>query len=130
MGEVVALNEVLRLLSKILGRLPKSEFSSYDKPLDVIIDYLAPPDHTFIPYITVTDAGASIAVNGFLWSIKVDSSSAPVKYNLDRPVTDTEYDVVYPGVELTIARKASTIYLKAPAGQVSKVMLRVLRGLA
>jgi hypothetical protein len=84
-------------------------------------------DHVFRPEILVDDVGKVVEVNGFLHKISVTPDSAPVKFNLDRPVTDTEFSVVFPGTVKIISRLTGKIYLKAPAGQTSKVTLESLR---
>ena len=92
-----------------------------------ISDLIAPPDHSFYPEIEVTDAGKTLNVNGFIISIRVDPNYAPVKFNLDRPVTDTEYSVVFPGIIKIVNRLTKTLYLKAPSGQISRVRVEVLK---
>ena len=84
-------------------------------------------DHLFKPQIAVTDAGSVLPVNAFIHRISVAPDSAPVKFNLDRPVTDEEYSVVYPGVVKVISRLADKLYLKAPLGQTSLVTVECLR---
>lgn len=90
---------------------------------------LSYPDHTFIPEQTITDTGVTLQIKGLLYSIRVHPNSAPVKVNFDRPVTDTEYTVVFPGVIKKIGRITSTLYMKAPQGQTSKVDIEVLKSL-
>jgi len=118
--------EELHVLKRILGRLPKTEFSSHDRPLDRLMDFIAPPDHVFYPEVKVTDEGVALDVNGFVISIRADPNYAPVKFNLDRPV-DNEYSVVWPGVIKIINRLTNKVYLKAPQGQVSVVRIEALR---
>jgi len=84
-------------------------------------------DHVFKPEIQVTDEGRVLPVNAFVHRISVNPAYAPVKFNLDREVTDTEYSVVYPGVVKVIARMAEKIYLKAPQGQTSLVTVECLK---
>lgn len=118
--------EVLNALKRILGRLPKTEFSAYDRPLDRAMNLLAAPEHEFKPDIIVTDEGIELPIAGFLYSIRADPEHAPVKVNFDRPV-DKEYTVVFPGTIKQIGRLASKVYLKAPVGQKSLVRLEVLK---
>lgn len=84
-------------------------------------------DHVFIPEVEVDDVGVSLNVDGFVYYIKVHPDTAPVKFNLDRPVTDTEFSVVFPGMVKVISRVATTLYLKAPTGQTSRVTVEVLK---
>lgn len=84
-------------------------------------------DHVFIPEVEVDDVGVSLNVDGFVYYIKVHPDTAPVKFNLDRPVTDTEFSVVFPGMVKVISRVATTLYLKAPIGQTSRVTVEVLK---
>ncbi|MEM1759644.1 MAG: hypothetical protein QXU26_02915 [Thermofilaceae archaeon] len=84
-------------------------------------------DHAFIPEVEVDDVGVSLNVDGFVYYIKVHPDTAPVKFNLDRPVTDTEFSVVFPGMVKVISRVATTLYLKAPTGQTSRVTVEVLK---
>lgn len=113
--------EILNYLKKNLGIIIKRLEDSG------VIAIPTAKDHLFVPEIEVTDIGASIDVNGFLHYIKVHPESSPVKFNLDRPVTNTEYSVVHPGVVKVVSRISNKVYLKAPAGQKSKVTLEVLR---
>lgn len=119
--------EELNVLKKILGRLPRTQFSSYDEPLDRLMDFIAPPDHLFIPELTVTDSGTEVEANAFVYYIKADQNYAPCMFNLDRPVTGTEYSIVFPGIIKVIGRNASKLYLKAPLGHTSKVTVEMLR---
>jgi len=123
----VSLVEQLNVLKRILGRLPKTEFSSYDYPLDRLMGFLAAPEHAFYPEVDVTDSGSVLTVDGFLISIRADPSYAPVKFNLDRPVTATEYSVVFPGVIKIVGRITKNLYLVAPMGQSSRVRVEALR---
>ncbi|MEM4429646.1 MAG: hypothetical protein QXM08_00600 [Thermofilaceae archaeon] len=84
-------------------------------------------DHLFVPEVEVDDAGTSIEVDGFLHYIKVPADCQPVKFNLDRPVTDREYSIVHPGTVKVISRVARTLHLKAPLGQRTKAVVEVLR---
>ena len=84
-------------------------------------------DHVFRPSLTVTDQGTVLEVNGLVHRISVAPDSAPVKFNLDRPVTDTEYSVVFPGTIKVISRRAQNVYLKAPLGSTSTVTVECLR---
>lgn len=117
--------ELLSAAKKILGKLPRTEFSEHDYPLDRLMDLLSAPEHLFKPEMTVDEAGTSLAIDGFLISLKAED--APCKINLDRPVTDEEYSVVFPNTIKKVARLTERIYLKAPAGQTSKVTLEVLK---
>jgi hypothetical protein len=123
----VSIGELLRQLQKISGKLPKSVFSSYDYPLDRLMNFLAAPEHAFYPELEVTDSGSVLTVDGFLISIRADPSYAPVKFNLDRPVTATEYSVVFPGVIKIVGRLTKNLYLVAPMGQTSRVRVEALR---
>ena len=91
-----------------------------------IRDYISAPEHYFNPEITVDEDGTSLEIDGFLISIKAED--APVLVNFDRPVTATEYTKVFPNVVKVISRRVTTLYLKAPAGQTSKVRIEALRG--
>jgi len=113
--------EILNFLKKNLGIIIKRlEESS-------VLATVTARDHVFRPMIEVSDEGAILPIDGFLYSIKVDPAYAPVKFNLDRPITNTEYSIIFPGVIKIISRLASTVYLKAPEGQVSRVTIEALR---
>ncbi|MEM4531658.1 MAG: hypothetical protein QXY39_07310 [Thermofilaceae archaeon] len=113
--------ELLHYLKKNLGIIIKRLEESG------VIAIPTARDHLFIPEVEVDDTGVSLDVNGFLHYIKVPADYQPVKFNLDRPVTDGEYSVVYPGVAKMVSRIARTLYLKAPAGQRTKAIVEVLR---
>jgi len=81
-------------------------------------------DHRFVPVLEVGDAQVEVPVRGMLYKVKV-IGDAPVYVNFDRPV-DGEYTVVYPGSYIVVPRLASRVYLKAPTGYTSRVVLEVL----
>jgi len=113
--------EILHYLKKNLGIIIKRLEETG------VLSIVTARDHVFRPEVEVTDEGVELPIEGFVYSIKVNPNYAPVKLNLDRPVTSTEYSVVYPGVIKVISRFASTIYLQAPMGQVSRVTVEALR---
>lgn len=127
MSSLPSLIDQLSLMKRILGKLPKTEFSSFDYPLDRLMSLLAAPNHTFYPNVVVVDRGVSLPVNGFLVSIKVDPTGSPVKVNFDRPVSDSEYTTVFPGIVKVVGRLTQNLYLKAPAGQKSSVSVEILK---
>jgi hypothetical protein len=114
---VEILNYLKRNLGIIIKRLEESG----------VLSIVTARDHVFMPEVVVSDEGLELPIEGFLYSIKVDPSHAPVKLNIDRPITSTEYSVVYPGVIKVISRFASKIYLQAPMGQISRVTVEALR---
>lgn len=117
--------ELLNWVKKILGKLPKTEFSKYDYPLDRLMNLISAPNHLFKPELTVTDVEQPVIVNGFLTAIK--ARDAPVKANFDRHVSVDDYTTVWTDTIKMIARITETVYLQAPAGQVSKVTLEALK---
>lgn len=118
--------ERLHYLKKILGKLPKTEFSEYDYPLDRIMDLMAAPDHVFKPEITVTDSEpVEVEVNSFVVSIR--PKEGDVKVNFDRPITTDEYTVIPKDVIKVVGRRTGKLYLQALAGQTSKVRIEGLR---
>jgi hypothetical protein len=119
--------ELLNVGKKILGKLPKTEFSAFDYPLDRLMNLIAAPNHLFKPEIDVTDVGVEVPTSGFLILIKVPPDGRPVKANFDRPITADEYTVVYPGVVKVVGRMTDVLYLKAPQGYSSKATVEVLR---
>lgn len=119
--------EILNTLKKILGKLPRSEFSSYDKPLDRMMDMMSAREHEFLPEISVDDTGTSVDIEGYLYSIGVSSdSTGAVKVNLDREI-GTEYSVVFPGTVKTFSRISSRLYLKALPGQTATVTIEAMK---
>lgn len=117
MSSVEILNFLKRNIGIIIKRLEETG----------VIVLPAASDHTFYPELEVDENGRAVPVNAFLSSIEVDKDSQPVKVNFDRPVTDYEYTIVWPGTIKKVARFTSTLYLKAPKGHTSKVRLEVLR---
>ena len=113
--------ELLALLKKQLGIITKRLEETG------VLAIPAAGDHTFIPEVEVTDAGVELPVDGFLYSIRADPNYAPVKFNLDRPVTASEYSVAFPGAIKVVSRIASKIHLKAPDGQTARVRVEALR---
>jgi len=128
-GNVLVKDESIlsRLDIELSTRASESTLSLILNKLDSGISVNMFKDHTFYPEILVDDQGIEIDVNGFLHKISVSTDSAPVKFNLDRPITDTEFSVVFPGTVKIISRLTGKIYLKAPLGQTSKVTLECMR---
>lgn len=111
-------SEIVHQLKKLVGKFER---------IEGIKVYNTAMDHQFVPSIEVYDKQIEIPIQGFLYSIKVDHESAPCKFNLDRPITNREYSVVFPGTIKTISRFASKLYLQAPSNQVSKVTIEALK---
>ena len=115
--------EILSFLKKALGIITKRLEETGTLASDSYTE------HLFVPRLVVDDAGVSITLpfTGLRIKVRVPPDApAPVYINIDRPVTDTEYRVVFPGTGYDIPRKASTIYLKAPQGFATYVDLEVL----
>ena len=89
------------------------------------MDMLSAREHAFRPELIVDETGTELPISGFSYSIKAENS--PVKVNFDRPVTDDEYTIVYPGTIKKVSRVTSKLYLKALPGQTSLVTVEVLR---
>jgi hypothetical protein len=111
----VSLNEVLRVLNKILGK--------YEKDMGIKV-YPAFRDHVFVPELEVTDEGVALPVPGLVYKVKV-IGDYPVYINIDRPA-DEEYAVVFPGTYYIMPRVGRTLYLRAPSGFKTKVRIEVL----
>jgi hypothetical protein len=114
--------EILNYLKRILGII--------DKRLEEagILSSSSYTEHLFIPSMVVPDTGISIPIPFTGLRIRVlvsPDSPAPVYINVDRPVTDAEYKVVFPGTGFDIPRKASIIYLKAPTGFTALVDIEI-----
>ncbi len=112
--------EILNYLKKSLGVITKIL-----EKKGALVSVTA-TEHLFLPFTEVSDAGAELDVSGFLYEIR-NVGDYPVYYNLDRPVTDFEYDVVFPGSIKIVGRVASKLYLKAPEGFKTRVKVNVLR---
>ena len=112
--------EVLNFLKKSLGVIMKR---MEEKGVLSTPSFL---DHSFIPELTVPDSGVTYSLSAMLYKLKV-IDNAPVYFNIDRPITDTEYSIVFPGSYKIIPRIGSTLYLKAPTGFTTKVMIEALR---
>jgi len=119
----VSVVETLYVLKKILGKLPKTEFSSYDRPLDEIIEQLRAGLTTFpvftehiIKYVDVTSTPQPISLGRKVFVLKLSAVGAPIYVNYDRDVTDSEFDVIYPDSYKVVPRITSTIWAKVPSG--------------
>lgn len=84
-------------------------------------------DHSFILNVEVDEEGTALDVDGFLISVRASPDYSPVKLNFDRPVTDTEYTIVFPGIIKKVGRFTKTLYMKAPQGQQAVVTVEVLK---
>lgn len=86
-----------------------------------------PSDHTFVPEFDLGDSEISLTIpNGLLWKIK-NIGNHPLLYNIDRPISEREHAILPPGSHVVIGRLGSIIYIKAPAGQTTRVKVDVLR---
>ena len=110
--------EVLNFLKKNLGIIIKRLEEAG------VVSLPSYPNHRFLPEVEVNDVQEELPVEGMLYKVKV-VGDAPVYLNVDRPITD-EYTVVFPGSYIIIPRAASAIYLKAPEGYKTKVVVEVL----
>jgi hypothetical protein len=119
----VSVVELLNYLKRVLGII--------DKRLEEAgtLSSTSYTEHLFIPGVVVPDTVISIPIPFTGLRVRVlvpPDSPAPVYVNVDRPVTDAEYKVVFPGTGFDIPRRASTIYLRAPTGFTALVDLEVL----
>jgi hypothetical protein len=115
--------EVLNFLKKALGIITKRLEESGT------LTSSSYTEHLFIPRLVVSDEGVAVPLpfTGLRVKVRVPPEApAPVYINIDRPVTDAEHRVVFPGTGYDIPRKASVIYLKAPQGFTTYVDLEVL----
>jgi len=112
--------EILNYLKKSLGIITKRLEESGVVSLPSFLD------HSFVPELTVDDAGVKLNLSGMVYKVKV-MGDYPVYLNIDRPITSNEYTVIFPGSYKIIHRSASSIYLKAPSGFTTKVSIEVLR---
>jgi hypothetical protein len=115
--------EILSFLKKALGVIGKrlEESGTLSSP--------SYTEHIFVPSLVVTDTGVSVPLpfRGLRVKIRVPPDApAPVYINIDRPATDTEYRVVFPGAGYDIPREARVVYLRAPKGFTTVVDLEVL----
>jgi len=115
--------DVVTYLKKILGKLPKTEFSSYDRPLDEVIELLRGGLMTFptftehvVKYIDVTSTPQPIDLGIKALMLKLSAIGAPIYVNYDREVTDSEFDVIYPDSYKVVPRVTKTLWAKVPNG--------------
>ena len=107
---------MIQQLKKVAGKFERVEG---------IKTFITARDHEFRPDVEVTDAGTEIPVEGFIYSLKAKDSD--IKYNIDREVTATDYDVVWRDTIVIISRFGSKIYAKAPLGQTGKLWIKTLK---
>jgi hypothetical protein len=112
--------EVLSFLKKSLGIIIKR----MEEEGVVVLPVFS--DHRFIPEVDVDDRGAELDLPGLVYKVK-NIGDVPFYLNIGRPVTDTEYTVVFPGSYYVIPRASGKVFLKAPAGFKAKVRVEVLR---
>jgi len=123
--------EVVVTLKKILGRLPQSEFSSYDRPLDLILDKLSRMEEVLslrqsfnehvIRVLDVDSTPQKIDLGMPCFVVKLEASYAPIYVNYDREVTDAEFDVVYPDSCKVVSRIARYLWVKTPQGYTGRL---------
>ena len=113
--------EVFNFLKKSLGIIIKKMES------EGVLSTPSFSEHRFIPNINVDDRGVALDVSGLLYKVGVPADAPSAVYlNIDRPVTDYEYKVIFPGMNYVVLRRASKIYLKAPTGFSTRVGVEVL----
>lgn len=113
------ISEVVHFVKKIAGKYEKRSG---------IQAFPAGKNHVFVPKQTFDDSGGTIVVNSFVNKIKVpNSSSAEAKVNFDRPVTDNEFSVVFPGTGETYGRICDYISVEAPSGQTTTVNVEAIK---
>jgi hypothetical protein len=115
MGDIEALNFLKKSLGIVIKRLETTGVLALPSFLD----------HSFRPSIDVGDAEVEVPLSAMLYKLKV-TGDYPVYFNVDRHITDEEYSVVWPGSYKVIPRRGSTLYLKAPAGFKTRVMVEAL----
>jgi len=119
MSEVEVLNYLKKSMGIITKRLEETG----------VLTSASYSEHMFMPSLDVGDSGIAVPIQfeGLRVRVRVPADApAPVYINIDRPITDSEYRVVFPGTGYDIPRKASTVYLKAPQGFKTTVELEVL----
>lgn len=82
-------------------------------------------DHKFVPELVVPDTEITYPLSAMLYKIKV-IGDYPVYFNIDRPIS-TEYSIIFPGSYKVIPRIGNTLFLKAPTGFTTEVMIEALR---
>jgi hypothetical protein len=112
--------EVLSFLKKSLGIIIKRLEEEGVITLPVF------SDHQFIPEIDVSDAGVELNLPGLVYKVK-NIGDVPFYLNIGRPVTDTEYTVVFPGSYHIIPRSSGRVFLKAPRGYTARARVEVLK---
>jgi len=113
--------EIYNYLKKSLGIIIKKIEE------DGVLSTLSFSEHRFIPNINVDDRGVVLDVGGLLYKVGVPPDAPSAVYlNIDRPVTNDEYKVIFPGISYVVLRRASKIYLKAPTGFNTRVGVEVL----
>ncbi len=112
--------ELYSFLRKSLGIIQKKLEEEGVLTLSVSLE------HRFMPVLDVTDRETCVDVRGFVYKVKV-TGDYPVYFNLDRPITDNEYAVVFPGSYIVVNRLANKLCLKAPTGYTTSVKVDVLR---
>jgi len=112
--------KAIEVLYKILGRLPKSEFSSVDRPLDAIMDLIKTispsvfTDHVIWSGSIPSDSVMEIDVGGAM-ILQLRAKNSPIKVNFDRGVAN-EYIVIDPDTYRVIPRLTTKIYAQTLQG--------------
>jgi hypothetical protein len=112
--------EVLSFLKKSLGIVIKRLEEEGVIALPVF------SDHQFVPNVEFDDRGVELGLPGLVYKVK-NIGDVPFYLNIGRPITDTEYTVVFPGSYYVIPRSSGRVFLKAPRGYTAKARIEVLR---
>jgi hypothetical protein len=112
--------EILNFLKKSLGVIIKKMEEDGVVALPVFVD------HRFLPEVVISDTGLELRLPGLIYKIK-NIGDVPFYLNIGRPITDTEYTVVFPGTYHIIPRSSGRVFLKAPKGYTAKARIEVLR---
>jgi len=108
--------EVVILLKKIVGRLPQSEFSSYDKPLDLIINKLD---------TNLSTRASEATLQSLLGQLDISLSALrdALKGTGDKTLTDIEVDLsnIFAQLDVALSTRASEITLNGIKTQIDKL---------
>jgi hypothetical protein len=112
--------EILNYLKRSLGVIIKKMEEEGVIALPVFVD------HRFIPEVVISDKGVELRLPGLVYKIK-NIGDTPFYLNIGRPITDTEYTIIFPGSYHIIPRSSGRVFLKAPRGYTAKARVEVLR---
>ena len=116
--------EQVAMLKKIAGKLPQSQLSSMDEPLDKLIDLASAYDHG--SYDAVLATADEVALQVDCYEALIRTREGDILVNFDRHVNQAGVKTLESDTLMTICRVTSVIYIQPLAGATPHVTIEYM----